>query len=305
MLVTRRLPALSLLLLLPAVTRAQDTTAVPYSYEQIKSAKLGARRTIYVATPDGYGKSAERYPVLVLLDANDRPQFNLALANANFLASRGAIPPLIIVGVPNGPDRTHDLTPAPTGKTADRFHTAGGSSAFADFIVDEILPTVRARYRTMPTTILAGHSFGGLFAVEVAARRPGAFTGIIAMSPSLWWNDSSVVAEYADAITRGTVRQRLFTTSGGLEEAIDVTTQRFVRLVEASKVPTLAFAYRHYADDTHGLTPAPSLADGLRFMFEPISLTRLPLAKLGPGSDSAAIVNAVIATETKTSGWKA
>src|SRR6185295_582447 len=114
-------------------------------------------------------------------DAEDRPQFNLAVANIAFLASRRAIPPLIVVGIPNGKDRTHDLTPAATGPNAQRFPTAGGAGVFADFIVDEVLPRVRAKYRTTNSAILAGHSFGGLLALEVASKKPGVFTGVIAM----------------------------------------------------------------------------------------------------------------------------
>jgi predicted alpha/beta superfamily hydrolase len=291
--------ALLLLVLLSPTALAQDITFANAHAEVIQSAKLGTRRAVFVATPDGYAGSKQRYPVLVLLDANDREQFNLALANTAFLASRGSIPQLIVVGIPNAQDRTHDLTPIANGSSAARFATAGGSSAFADFIVDEVLPKVREKYRTLPSTILAGHSFGGLFALEVASRRPGAFVGTIAMSPAMWWNDSSVVAEYADAIAKSPVRQRVFATSGGLEPDIDRTTQRFARRLEASKPANVAFGYRHYPDDTHGLTPAPSLVDGLRFVFEPLALTRLPIAHLGPGSDSAAVVNAVIATEAQ------
>jgi predicted alpha/beta superfamily hydrolase len=295
----RSLRALVLVLALASTAAAQDPASPLWTIEALQSAKLGARRTVYVAVPDGYGASTTRYPVLVLLDANDRAQFNLALANAAFLANRGSIPQLIVVGIPNGQDRTHDLTPMPTGPTAARFGTAGGSSVFADFIVDEVLPLVRTKYRTLPTTLLAGHSFGGLFALEVAARRPSAFVGIIAMSPAMWWNDSSVVADYADAIIKSSVRQRLFVTSGGLEPDIDRTTQRFVRRLEARKPATVAFAYRHYADDTHNLTPAPSFVDGLRFMFEPLSLTVSPMGKLGASSDSVAVVRAVLETEAQ------
>jgi hypothetical protein len=291
--------ALLLLFILASPASGQNITFPNWQAEVLQSASLGTRRAFFVATPDGYNQSKQRYPVLVLLDANDREQFNLALANTAFLASRGTIPPLIIVGIPNAQDRTHDMTPVATGNTATRFGTAGGSSAFADFIVDEVLPTVRAKYRTLPSTILAGHSFGGLFALEVAARRPGAFVGTIAMSPSMWWNDSSVIVDYADAIAKSPARQRLFATSGGLEPDIDRTTQRFARRLEASKSANVAFAYRHYADDTHGLTPAPSLVDGLRFIFEPLSPTKSALARLGPGSDSAAVVNAVLETEAQ------
>src|SRR5438270_10391583 len=178
-------PTLSLLLVLTPTLAisAQDTTARLSTREDFNSAKLKESRTILIATPEEYGMSTERYPVLVLLDAEDQPQFRLAIANMAFLASRRAIPPLIVVGIANGKDRTHDLTPPATGANAKKFPSAGGADAFADFIVDEVLPRVRSKYRTMPSTILAGHSLGGLVALEVAAKRPGVFTGVIAMSP--------------------------------------------------------------------------------------------------------------------------
>jgi predicted alpha/beta superfamily hydrolase len=277
----------------PLAVSAQDTTARLWTREVFNSAKLKESRSILVATPDNYGTSTERYPVLVLLDAEDQPQFRLAIANVAFLASRRAIPPLIVVGIVNGKDRTHDLTPPATGASAKNFPSAGGATAFADFIVDEVLPRVRAKYRTMPSTILAGHSFGGLVALEVAAKRPGVFTGVIAMSPSLWWNDSSGVATYAEGIAKANKGERLFVTSGGLEGDIDRPTVRLSRILDSLQLSQTSFGHRRYPDDSHGLTPAPSLADGIRFVFQPISVAALPIAALGPGTDSAMLVNAL------------
>src|SRR5213592_1053034 len=256
----------------PAI--AQDTTALSWTREVIQSTKLNEARPIFVATPASYARGTDRFPVLVLLDANDGPQFVAALANVAFLASRGTIPSLIVVGVPNTKDRTHDLTPAATGSGAKTFPTAGGADALADFISDELLPMVRKKYRTRATTILAGHSFGGLFALHVAANRPGAFTGIVAMSPALWWNDSSDVVAYSSAIAKSSKPLRLFATSGGLEPPIDRTTKQFASRLDSLKPATVGFAYRFYPENTHGLTPAPSLADGLRFVFEPISMSK-------------------------------
>jgi len=280
---------------LPAVTHGQDSSLARLV---VPSARLHEDRQVFVVTPPGYQSGAARYPVLVLLDADDRDQFALARANVAFLAGRNAIPQLILVGVPNTKDRTHDLTPKATGPGASRFPTAGGADAFADFITQDLLPTIRAKYRTNAATVLAGHSFGGLFAIHVAATRPGAFSGVIAMSPSMWWNDSTPVVTYADAIAKATATQRLFATSGGLEPPIDVTAKRFASRMDSLKPRATAFAYRFYAEDTHGLTPAPSLTDGLRFVFRPVSLTALPINALGPTSDSAAVVNAVLKTES-------
>jgi predicted alpha/beta superfamily hydrolase len=293
----RTIIALATVAALAPAARAQDTTVAPWARELITSAKLKEQRTLLIATPDGYRGGDAQYPVLVLLDADDRAQFGLAVANVRFLASRQAVPPLIVVGVMNGKDRTRDMTPPATGTTSKSFPTAGGASGLADFIMDEALPLVRAKYRAAPATILAGHSFGGLFALHVASTRPGTFAGVIAISPSLWWNDSTAVASYGSAIGRAAIPLRLFVTSGGLEPQIDQTTQRFVARVDSIKAPHLAFAYRRYPDDTHGLTPAPSLVDGLRFVFEPVSLSKLPTARLGPSSDSTAIAKAVAETE--------
>jgi predicted esterase len=211
-----------------------------------------------------------------------------------FLANRGAIPNLIVVGIANGSDRTHDMTPAATGARAKNFPTAGGVGNFADFIVDEVMPLVRSKYRTLPTTILAGHSFGGLVALEVAANKPGVFSGVIAMSPSLWWNDSTVVVGYAEALAKAAKGERVFVTHGGLEPDIDRTTAAFSRRMDSLKPPLIAFGHQRYPDDSHNMTPAPSLVAGLRFVFEPISIAKLPISTLGPDTDSATLMNAFV-----------
>jgi predicted alpha/beta superfamily hydrolase len=289
-----RLRSLTFLIVLSTRAGAQDGTVKLWTPDVLHSNKLNQDRSILVSTPAGYDNGTDRFPVLVILDADDRPQFQLAIANVGFLASRGTIPRMLVVGVTNGPDRTHDLTPPATGSDAKNFPTAGGATAFADFLVDEVLPLVRSKYRTLPATILAGHSFGGLVALEVATKRPGAFTGVIAMSPSLWWNDSSLVGSYYDALAKSPKPERLFVSSGGLEGDIDRPTTRLALRLDSLKSSTLAFGHRRYPEDTHGLTPAPSLVDGLRFVFEPISVAKLPISTLGPGSDSADVVRAAM-----------
>jgi len=275
---------------------AQRTTAGTRAEYSIKSARLGETRTIYVVPPHDYTENAARHPVLVILDAEDGFQFAAAVANIEFLASRGEIPPLILVGVPNGKDRTHDLTPRPSRRTARENRTAGGAAATSRFIVDEVLPLVRSKYRTLPTALLAGHSFGGLFAVHVAATRPDVFDGVIAMSPALWWNESTAATAYADSIAAETIPLRLFVTSGGLEPAIDASTRRFAARLDSLRPATLGFAHKRYPDDVHEVTPAASLVDGLRFIFAPLSVNRAAVLAIRTG-DSAAVVNAFTATQ--------
>ena len=249
-----------------AIAAAQRPTPSRRTELSIQSTSLGEARRVFVVTPTEYEEPDSRFAVLMLLDAEDKVQFDAAVANVAFLVSRRQMGPLIIVGVPNGKDRTHDLTPRPSRRTARENRNAGGAAPMASFIVDEVLPLVRSKYRTLPTTILAGHSFGGLFALHVAASKPDAFAGIIAMSPALWWNEWSAINAYADSISKISASLRLFTTSGGLERDIDVTTRRFAARLDSIKPATLRFEHKRYPDDSHSMTPLPSLIDGLRFV---------------------------------------
>ena len=294
----RALRAIILVAIIGSTAHAQAKEAsLPWIRDSLHSSKLNEERTLFIATPPNYSTSKQSYPVLVLLDADDQRQFAAAVANVAFLGDRGAIPDMLIVGVVNGKDRSHDMTPPATGATAKNFPTAGGAKTFADFILDEVLPRVRSKYRTLPSTVLAGHSFGGLFALDVAATRPNSFSGIVAMSPSLWWNDSIPATDYASAIAKSPTTTRIFATSGGLEPPIAVTTKRFVNRLDSIKPASLAFASQYYPENTHGLTPEPSLVDGLRFVYLPVSLARSPMQQLGPTSDSATVVKALAETE--------
>src|SRR5206468_6986431 len=109
----RALRVLLMLGVAAASVRAQQP-ASPWLQETFQSAKLNEQRKIFIATPTNYNTSKQNYPVLVILDADDQPQFAAAVANVAFLASRGAIPDMLVVGIPNGKDRTHDMTPAAT-----------------------------------------------------------------------------------------------------------------------------------------------------------------------------------------------
>ncbi len=289
-----------LLLALAPDLAAQRTAAAPWTEIVIESSTLG-KRTVYVATPGGYARGRSRYPLLVLLDAEDRPMFQLAVAQAAYLAANAdGIPPLIVVGVVNGPDRIHDMTPPPTGSSVAAFKTAGGASVFADFLLRNVLPTVRARYRTLPMTVLAGHSAGGLFALDVAAARPGSFQGIIAMDPAIWFNDAAPARLYADAIARSSATgARVFTGHGGLEEDIDAATTQFAQRLDAMKPPTFGFGHQRYPDDSHALVPLSALPDGLRFVFAPVSTGQLPIATLDERADATAVIAALSESEAQ------
>lgn len=159
------------------------------------SAVLGNRRTIRVLLPPGYDDPAaaeKHYPVIYAHDGQnlfDRAtsafghewQLDETLAE---LVGRGEIPPAIIVGIDNTPDRISEYT-------ADATERGGGRVGdYARFLISELKPFIDTTYRTQPdrhTTFTLGASLGGLVTLYLLREHPDVFGGGAAVSPSLWW----------------------------------------------------------------------------------------------------------------------
>ena len=167
-----------LVVLVLAVLASQLHAQQP-SRATIDSKILGEARSVLIRTPASYATGARSYPVLYLTDG-DR-QLPHTAATIDFLTREGRMPEVILVGITNT-DRTRDLTPTHVDQTAldgqqFRFPTSGGADKFLSFIETELIPYVEANYRTEPFRILAGHSFGGLFAMHALLSRPRLFNG--------------------------------------------------------------------------------------------------------------------------------
>ncbi len=99
---------------------------------------------------------------------------------------------MILVAVGNT-DRTRDLTPS-AGEIGGE-DAGGGGDEFLEFLADELAPWVEKKFRTRPSRVLVGHSFGGLFGVHALITRPDFYQGIIAISPSMLGDDQHTVGE--------------------------------------------------------------------------------------------------------------
>lgn len=91
------------------------------------------------------------------------------------------------------PRRNFDLTPP----SPNRPDGTGGADLLLDFIDSNLRPYLRKTFpNVVPTReALFGHSFGGIFTLHALFTRPTMFDSFIASSPSLWWNNSSVLGE--------------------------------------------------------------------------------------------------------------
>jgi predicted alpha/beta superfamily hydrolase len=118
------------------------------------------------------------------------------------LTRLGQTRPFIVVGIQNT-ERRRDMT-GPTAVASDSTIAprVGGSAAFRSFIRDELMPVIRARYRTTDETGIIGESLVGLFIMETLLTEPKLFDHYIAFSPSIWWNRDGLLRT-APAQVRG------------------------------------------------------------------------------------------------------
>ena len=170
-----------------------------------------------------------------------------------FLARNGRISELIIVGIPNT-DRTRDLTPTKgSGDLGTQFPTAGGADNFIKFIETELIPEIEKRYRVQPYRILAGHSFGGLFAVHTMITHPDLFKAYVAVSPSLQWSDEATLKRAEEFIKgRKESNATLFTSLGNEPGGIGTAFVKFRALLEKNPVKGFEFEVEQLTDEDHG-----------------------------------------------------
>lgn len=164
--------------------------------ETIHSRLLGEDRVLNIHLPPAYhADTAATYPVIYLLDGSADEDFVHVVGGLQFASFPWLqwMPPSIVVGIANV-DRKRDLT-FPTTIAADKeqFPTTGGSQAFMEFLAKEVLPFVEREYRVSRERTLIGQSLGGLFATELLFRKPYLFTHYLIVSPSLWWDDGSLL----------------------------------------------------------------------------------------------------------------
>ena len=196
---------------LPASAEVQQL-AVP-------SRTLGSSRRVEVYLPPGYHQDrSRRYPVLYLQDGQNL--FNPRAMHGGWAVDRGAerqicsgrACPAIIVGIHNSPARMREYTPSRDAEVGD----GGGADRYLDFVTRELKPFIDSRFRTLrgpQNTGIGGSSLGGLLALHAGLTRPNVFGKVLAMSPSLWWNNREMIDRVAR--TPNLPSLRLYLDSGG------------------------------------------------------------------------------------------
>ena len=179
--------------------RIQPESSKPFvlgTIREIKSIELKEKRILNIYLPEGYKSGdSSRYPVVYLLDGSADEDFIhiVGLYQFNSFPWINRVPKSIIVGIANV-DRKRDFT-YPTSIESDKkkYPTSGKSEKFIRFLARELQPYVDHQFKTNDDRTIIGESLGGLLASEILLKRPAMFNRYIIVSPSLWWDDGSLL----------------------------------------------------------------------------------------------------------------
>jgi predicted alpha/beta superfamily hydrolase len=282
-----RILTILLLVLLPLPTTAQgrfDQAINIGVVDSVRSATLDEYRPYLVYTPPDYTDTTsapQDYPVLYLLDGDSHFHSMSGLVHILGTGVNGtmAIPGMIVVAIPNT-DRTRDLTPTHStrgndGRPVAGQENSGGNAAFFTFLQDELIPHIESRFRTVPYRVLVGHSFGGITAINALYTIPEAFDAYVAIDPSLWWDDETLLRQAKDYFSSARLDGKaLYVAQANTIRPDDTSADahffaitRFDTVMRAYDRSGIRYAFRYYADDDHGSVPMIAEYDALRFIF--------------------------------------
>lgn len=274
----------------PAASAAAPSAyTLPFSTVlPLTSAINGVDYALYVRTPTTYGKTDQRYPVIVTLDADY--SFAIAANHLEHLADRmGQAPEAILVSVAYAgvyPDRdgyrakrTRDYTPVfwPDGGYGPKYQAAsGGGPKFLRMLAEEALPLIDRSWRTVPDDrTLVGHSYGGLFGAWVLRMHPEVFSRYLLVSPSLWYADKLMLDPApAAAASRLPRKTRVYLGVGSWEEQPErggymvSQLEQFAAQLTALKDPNLVVKHRVFEDETHASIFPACFSTGIRHLFQ-------------------------------------
>lgn len=244
---------------------------------QFQSQFLPGARDIEVYLPEAYTNEPERrFPVFYLHDGQNlfdgrtsyiRDCTWQAHTTADRLTREGLIEPVILVGVNNtGLRRMAEYTP-----TRDPRLRGGDGDLYGRMLVEELKPCIDREFRTLAgaeNTALGGSSLGGLISLYLGFTYPEVFSKLAVLSPSVWWNERSILRTVSTVRTRPNLRIWLdMGTAEGLRHLRDADLL-YQRLVQSGWRDGLDLCYLRVPGGQHNEDAwADRFDQVLRFLF--------------------------------------
>ena len=282
------------ILMVKQQTIAQTTVSQTEQFQNrivdsIFSKTLNENRDFWVRLPDNFQPdNDEKYAVIYLMDGFSL-ESSLEAVYDNYWGHY--LPHMILVGISNRSNRTRDLTTSQIkmrrGIAMD--NETGGAETFTKFMEKELIPYIDSKYPTSGYRTLIGHSYAGLFTINILINHKHLFQNYIAIDPSLDWDDQKLLKEAKEKLSTESYEGKSLYVSLAAEQLHmwneEITMQNimddsseftlfarsiieFSNYTKSQKQNGLNFLWKVYNEDLHGTVPLPSIRDGLIFLFE-------------------------------------
>jgi predicted alpha/beta superfamily hydrolase len=221
--------------------------------DSLYSQELGEIRHLNVYLPENYSPdSATAYPVIYLLDGSANEDFVHVVGVVQFLTMIGSMLPSIVVGIANV-DRKRDFTfPTHVQEDLMDFPTTGHSDKFIAFLEKELITHVTSHYKTNGQRLIIGQSLGGLLACEVLLKKNTLFTDYVIVSPSLWWDNESLLNEAPQLLSVASFnKQWVFLTVGTEGEEMEVPAKKIGEMLKDSTDNQLNVVFHPLPQEDH------------------------------------------------------
>jgi predicted alpha/beta superfamily hydrolase len=204
---------------------------------EFRSKIFNNQRMLRVWLPPGYEdpvNRTKRYPVLYLNDGQNLFDASTSFTGIAWQAGETAgrlvrskkIPSLIIVGVDNAQDqRIGEYSPYCTSMLPTR---KAQGKRYPDFLLNEVAPFIRKRYRIasgQENTGLGGSSLGATISLYIVMARPNLFGRVLLESPALAFCQHELLR---DARNSRNWPQRIFMAVGSQETGDQERSQEVV-----------------------------------------------------------------------------
>lgn len=243
---------------------------------EIQSNELAEKRTLNIYLPEGYNPDDTiKYPVIYLLDGSADEDFIhiVGLVQFNSFEWINRVPKSIVVGIATV-DRKRDYTfPTSIKEDAIIYPTTGHSDRFMAFIEKELQPYIQSRFRTNANKTIIGQSLGGLLATEILFTKPSLFNKYIIISPSLWWNNGSLLNQKNPTqidtptdIYIGVGKEGLTPTA--IPRVMEVDANLLVEKLNAAKNKKLKVHFDYLPQEDHATIMHQAVANAFKLLYQ-------------------------------------
>lgn len=261
---------ITILFTFQSVAFAQTENLKPLTIGEIitiKSKILKEDRTLNIYLPQNFDKK-KSYPVIYLLDGSMNEDFIHVTGLIQFFNQMYSMPETIVVGIANV-DRKRDFTFHTDLKDLQKdYPTTGHSDKFIGFLEKELKPYIESQFKTTDTYIF-GQSLGGLLATEILLKKTEMFNNYFIISPSLWWDDESLLKQAPQLLAKiPDTKKFIYVSVGKGEHPVMVKdAEAFYDVLKKSNKKNWTIEYKMMETDNHATILHRSLYEGLVKLF--------------------------------------